>query len=43
LGDAAVQVLDFANHYVWPVGVFAGVEFVLVVLFGEECVSVFGL
>lgn len=43
LGNTTVQVLDFANRHVWPVGVFAGTELVLVVLFGEERVSVFGL
>jgi hypothetical protein len=36
-------MLDFANHYIWAVGVFAGVESVLVVLFGEERVPVCGL
>lgn len=41
LGDGAVQVLDFECDYIRAVGVSAGVECVLVVLFDAEFLSVF--
>jgi hypothetical protein len=43
LGNTTVQMLDFADYNVCAAGVFAGTQLVLVVLFGEKCVSVFGL
>lgn len=43
LGNTAVQVLDFADYNVCAVGLFAGTQLILVVLSGEECISIFGL